>query len=147
MNVKYCMQCGGRNSVEANFCQKCATSFNATASNRTPPSSPIKITDEPEHLVPKKSKRGRVEPQVTPESELVKLPSATTESSGSEEAELEETELEEGKEGDGISLNFVPNVAQLEIESISTDVVKKISFGEMVAQANREKEVAKTPQP
>lgn len=152
MNVKYCMQCGGRNSMDAIACQKCSASFSATAANRTPPSSPIKITEEPEHLTQKKLKRGRVKPEVSPESELVKLPPAATESSGSiiDSNIPDEEEPQEDTNGEGVSLNVMPDISNtqgLEVAVIARDVVKGISFGEMVAQAKREKELAQTQQP
>lgn len=46
---------------------------------------------------------------------------------------------DEEDEGDGISVDFVPDVDGLSIEILEPDIVKGVTFDSMVAEANRQK--------
>jgi len=119
MDMKYCQDCGCRNELDAVFCKKCGHSFARLAVSHTPP---------PEH--PKQDfslpvpprKRGPLKAASPPAPEVMEAEAAT----------------QDDDEGDGVSLNFVPQV-QLEVESVEIDEVKKVTFGALVEQAQREK--------
>lgn len=123
MSQKYCMKCGGINEFDANFCKKCGNSFNITR--------PVEARTEEKPIIKRGRKKKEIHVHATPKEA---------------EASLIETNgkgltirLPENDEDDGPSLDYVPEVTELQIEELETDSIKGITFGQLIEEANREK--------
>lgn len=114
------MKCGAMNEFDANFCKKCATSFH-----------PSVATAESEELVAKKeSIPSRKRKKQTARPQIV----AASENENPSDEEVND------EEGDGISVNFVPDIQKLDVEFLpGHDEAIKVNFGDLVAQACAEK--------
>ena len=92
--MKYCLSCGARNELDAVFCKKCATSFNPQKK-----STHVYAAQQDREIVPKQ-RRGR-QKQIVPEPE-----------------ETVDTEI--GEENEGVSLNYCPQLNEIQVESITS---------------------------
>jgi hypothetical protein len=126
MSAKYCLKCGTRNELDASFCKKCGTSF---STQKEPLPEPALSEEDQEEKLTRIKKRKKVNRAMAsapvPEEELgitIGLP----------------TEENDDDEGEGVSLNYCPQVERLEIESLQVDQVKGIKFGDLVEAAKRE---------
>jgi hypothetical protein len=117
------MSCGHPNKVLSNFCNKCGKPLNITAKASSPV---ITQTEEEEEkiIIPKKHRRGPV--KVEPEEDY--------------ESQAEVIEDEEDNEKDGVSLNYVPDVDNIEMESMVVPEVIGISIGQIYKEAELSKQ-------
>jgi len=136
------MSCGAKNELDASFCKKCATSFDA--SKKKPVAQVVMKTILPGVIVEADETSSRLQPRVKrgirkhidlpPIGGVASFPAPTADPS----LMTEDSDEDIGGD-DGESIDFVPDVTRLEVESIQTDQVKGITFGQLVEEAQREK--------
>lgn len=141
------MKCGCRNELDSNYCKKCATPLKAFGATPlvTPVLAPMPTADKP---VPpqddpdgkpsrlKNKKRG-------PSKGVVPMSNAFSDQGQSkaqtkgipQNGDLENEETTASDNEDGESIDFVPDVDGLAVESIETDVVQKVTFGQLIVAA------------
>ena len=115
------MKCGGVNLDGANFCSKCGSPFGAVAST---PTTPRPTSQTPKPNPPKRKVNSPYAPAVIPLQKAVQ-------DTGEIKAAIED----EDDENPGESLDFVPEVEGLVFERIESDVVQKVTFGQLMAEA------------
>lgn len=125
--MNYCMQCGSPNPLTLNTCKKCGNSLKPGI----PPAPKLK-TKAPAGGRPTLAPKQADPPSRTRDSSLV-IPSMVT---ANEDDEIDDTE-----EDDDDSIDFVPDVSQLEFDPIPTIEVRGVTFASLVADAEREKKL------
>jgi len=118
------MSCGHPNKVLSNFCNKCGKPLNITAKASSPVITQTEEEEE-EIIIPKKHKHGRIRQPVEEDYEA--------------QAEAVDDE-EDNDEKDGVSLNYVPDVDNIEMESMVVPEVIGISIGQIYKEAELSKQ-------
>ena len=142
MAAHYCMKCGSPNALGAQWCKRCSAALGPSTGEKP------KVIKEPTTKIVNK-KRGDILP-VPPQNTTILANAPEEDEHEFEESKpnsairrtdilQEEITAVDDTEGDGLSLDFVPEIAGLEIESIQVDEVKGVSFASLVEQAQREK--------
>lgn len=152
--MKYCQKCGKPNDPDSIFCNKCGNSFTVIARVERHINTPViavkskvelhipsEQEDEYEEEVARiRKNRRRVAPPQAPMNDQDIRVGSVSDVEGDEETELDDDDQRAIAIGqDSPSLQYVPQVERLEIESIQSDIVQGIKFGTLVQLAEMEK--------
>ncbi len=143
--MNYCMRCGAPNALSLDKCQKCGNQLKGAIVGNNPTPPPSKPTP------PAGGRRSLPALDQVPRQDRNKnmavIPSMVSAEKGKFDQEpVDGVEVDEhnvsaseDEEGDGVSIDFVPDVQNLEFDPIAPIEVRGVTFGSLVEEAARTK--------